>query len=266
SLSEASWLIDIAQGADLVWMTLQENDRETIEVKLLRPALEQVILPRRLGIHNIQCRHNSAIGLVGLLLGDQQLISRAINDPSVGFRQQIEKGVLGDGMWLEGSSGYHFFTVAGLWPLAEAARHCGIDLYGKDFKKMFDGPLSLAMPDFVLPNFNDSGTVPLQNQSDLYELAYARFADASYVPLLQRSGRSGRLALLFGVPNLPSGSNLPVVHSHNSPASGYAILESGGKTGRGGSSSNATWLCIKYGPHGGGHGHPDKNTFILYAN
>ena len=27
----------------------------------------------------------------------------------------------------------------------------------------------------------------------------------------------------------------------------------------------ATWLCLKYGPHGGGHGHPDKNNFVLYA-
>jgi hypothetical protein len=46
--------------------------------------------------------------------------------------------------------------------------------------------------------------------------------------------------------------------SHNSPASSYAILQRG-------DGPDATWLCLKYGPHGGGHGHPDKNTFILYS-
>src|SRR6185369_1894322 len=30
--------------------------------------------------------------------------------------------------------------------------------------------------------------------------------------------------------------------------------------------SNTAWLALKYGPHGGGHGHPDKNTFILYSH
>jgi hypothetical protein len=258
SLTEASWLVDIAQGADLIWNTLGDADRKALADKLLRPALDQVILPRRLGIHNIQCRQNSAIGLVGFLLGDKKLIATAIDDPAIGFRQQLEKGVRADGMWLEGSSGYHFFTIAGLWPLAEAARNCGLDLYGPKFQSMFDGPLSLAMPNFTLPDFNDSGTVPLQNQADAYELAFARFGNPAYTPLLKNSDRHGRLALLFGGPNLPAHALAAASGSRNSPASGYSILQRG-------EGQDATWLCLKYGPHGGGHGHPDKNTFILYA-
>jgi hypothetical protein len=259
SLTEASWLIQIAQGADLVWMTLTDSDRAKIAANLLRPSLDQVILPRRLGIHNIQCRQNSAIGLVGYLLGDRQLIAKAIDDPEMGFRQQIEKGVRGDGMWLEGSSGYHFFTVQGLWPLAEAARNCGLNLYDAKFRGMFDGPLRLAMPNLVLPNFNDSGTVALRGEADLYELAFARYHNPAYVPLLlSGSERHGRLALLFGAPRLPAPDPLTSSASRNSESSGYAILQ----RGRG---VDATWLCLKYGPHGGGHGHPDKNSFILYA-
>jgi hypothetical protein len=258
SLTEASWLITFTQGADLVWMTLSEADCGAITEQVLRPALEQVILPSRLGIHNIQCRLNSAIGLVGFLLGDAQLIARAIEDPTVGFRQQIEKGVLADGMWTEGSSGYHFFTIAGLWPLAEAARHGGIDLDSAKFRSMFDGPLALAMPDLVLPNFNDSGPVPLQAQADLYELAFAHYGVPAYAPLLARSARRGQLALLYGATNLPAASHIPDLGSRNSSASGYAVLQQGPAT-------NPTWLCLKYGPHGGGHGHPDKNHFILYA-
>jgi hypothetical protein len=258
SLTEASWLIQIAQGTDLIWNTLSESDRATIADKLLRPSLEQVILPRRMGIHNIQCRQNSAIGLVGFLLDDKELIARAIDDLATGFRQQIAKGVLGDGMWLEGSSGYHFFTVQGLWPLAEAARNCGIDLYDAKLRCMFDGPLRLAMPNLVLPNFNDSGTVALRGQADLYEVAFARFHNPAYVPLLKEGGRSGRLALLFGSEDLPTPDVVASSGSRNSEGSGYAILQRG-------SGADSTWLCLKYGPHGGGHGHPDKNSFVLYA-
>lgn len=258
SLTEASWLITIVQGIDLIWAALSDEDRRQIETQLLRPCLEEVILPRRFGVHNIQCRHNSAIGLVGFLLGDAELVSIAIDDRANGFRRQLDKGVLDDGMWTEGSSGYHFFTIAGLWPLAEAARNCGIDLYDEKFCAMFEGPLALTMPNLVLPNFNDSGTVPLRNEADMYELAYARFGKNEFTRLISGSKRSGRLALLFGVEQLPSVHAGTAGGSHNLPGSGYAILQKG-------QGEQATWLCVKYGPHGGGHGHPDKNSFVLYS-
>lgn len=258
SLTEASWLIAFTQGADLVWATLSEADRTAIANQVLRPALKEIILPRRMKIHNIQCYHNSAIGLVGFLLGDEKLIATAIDDPTNGYRQQMEKGVLGDGMWTEGSSGYHFFTIGGVWPLTEAARNCGRDLYGPKLQSMFDGPLALATPDFVLPDFNDSGTVPLAGQSDLYELALARYGKAIYQPLLAQSKRRGQLAMLYGATNPLAGAQLASLGSRNSLASGYAILQSG-------QGIDATWLCLKYGPHGGGHGHFDKNNFILYS-
>ncbi len=258
SLTEASWLTTFTQGADLVWTTLSDADRTAIADKVLRPALKEVILPHRLGIHNIQCHHNSAIGLVGFLLDDEKLIATAIDDPADGYLQEMAKGVLGDGMWLEGSSGYHFFTISGVWPLTEAARNCGRDLYGPKLQSMFDGPLALATPDFVLPNFNDSSTVPLAGEADFYELALARYHNAAYAPLLAQGTRRGRLALLYGDTNLPSAAPSGAQASRNSAASGYAILQQGQGT-------DATWLCVKYGPHGGGHGHPDKNNFILYA-
>jgi len=257
SLSEASWLIHMAQGADLIWDMLNAEQRRAAEERLFRPALEQVILPSRHGIHNIQCRINSAIGLVGYLLDDPRLVKTAIDDPQTGFRQQILRGVRDDGMWCEGASGYHFFTIEGLWPLAEAARHCDLNLYDARFKSMFDGPLALALPNLTLPAFNDSGTVALTSRADLYELAYARWHDARYAPLLAAGGHTGDLALWFGVPP-PVSEPGPARGSRNSPASGYAILERG-------AGDQATWLCLKYGPHGGGHGHNDKNHFVLYA-
>lgn len=257
SLTEASWLIDITQGADLVWDTLSESDRSFIANKMLRPALNEIIIPQKYGVHNIQCRENSAIGLVGFLLNDSRLISLAIDDPQYGFRTQMERGVLPGGFWLEGSTGYHFFAMDGLWPLMEAARNCGTNLYGPKFKSLFDGPISLAMPDLALPNFNDSGISPLESHADIYELAVARYGPA-YAALIP-TNRPSRMALLFGSTNLASAKMRVPSESRNLAGPGYAILERGEYT-------NATWLGLKYGPHGGAHGHPDKNSFILYAH
>jgi oligo-alginate lyase len=257
SLTEASWLIDTTQGADLVWDTLSESDRSAIADKMLRPALNEIIIPQKYGVHNIQCRENSAIGLVGFLLNDPGLIALAIDNPQYGFRAQMERGVLPGGFWLEGSTGYHFFAMDGLWPLMEAARNCGTDLYGPKFKSMFDGPISLAMPNLTLPNFNDSGISPLESHADIYELAVARYHDPAYAALIS-TNRSSRMALLFGSTNLAPGRMHVPSASRNLAGPGYAILERGEYT-------NATWLGLKYGPHGGGHGHPDKNSFILYA-
>ena len=63
--------------------------------------------------------------------------------------------------------------------------------------------------------------------------------------------------LWFGAEEtLPEATPAPC-HSTNYTASGYAIL-------RQGCAVDSTWFCLKYGPHGGGHGHPDKLSFVLY--
>lgn len=61
----------------------------------------------------------------------------------------------------------------------------------------------------------------------------------------------------FGADPLPQ-SDKSAVQSRNDPSGGYAVLQRG-------TEDQATWLCLKYGPHGGGHGHYDKLTFVLYG-
>ncbi|MDQ3815961.1 MAG: heparinase II/III family protein [Armatimonadota bacterium] len=260
TLDESTWTIPVCQGADLIWETLSAEDRQRIEQDLLRPAAE-VIRQHKMGIHNIQCWKNSAVGLVGLLIGDATLVADAVTSDH-GFRAQIAKGVSDDGQWYEGAWGYHFYTMNAVAPLAETGARCGLGLYefegeGKSFKKLFEGPITLAMPNFLLPAFNDSGTANLIGQHGLYELALARYGDARFAEVLRRSKRDTIEALINGVVPLPE-APARTSASQNYPASGYAILQNG-------QSDEASWLCLKYGPHGGGHGHPDKLNFVLYS-
>ena len=168
------------------------------------PAARDVILPHHLPIHNIQCWKNSAVGLTGLLLGDSDLIQAAIDDPDRGYRVQMSKGVQSDGVWYEGAWGYHFYTLSAVWPLAEAARNCGMNLYGDPLRKMFEAPIQLAMPNLKLPAFNDSTEVDVHNP--LYELAYARYHDPIDLAGLAGLNLSQRVTMLlwFGVDALPA--------------------------------------------------------------
>ena len=56
-----------------------------IERDLLVAAAE-VIREHRMGIHNIQCWKNSAVGCAGIAAGREDLVSDAIDNPDRGFR------------------------------------------------------------------------------------------------------------------------------------------------------------------------------------
>lgn len=266
-LGEAIWLIPVVQGADLIWNTLSEADRQTLEDKLFRPAVAEV-RSQRMGIHNIQNWQNSAIGLTGLLIDEPEFLSNALN-AEFGFRNQIAKGITAEGQWDEGSWGYHFYAMNGMVPLLEAGERCGLNLYayeanGHSFKTMFEAPLQLAMPNYDLPAFNDSNPTNLLTESNLweggqgslYELALTRYKDPKFAAILNQLKRGSIEALLAGTFPLPNAAT-QTVQSRNYPGVGYAVMQHG--TGQ-----DAAWLSLKYGPHGGGHGHFDKLGFISY--
>ncbi|MCC7494733.1 MAG: heparinase II/III family protein [Fimbriimonadaceae bacterium] len=257
TLDESTWLIPITQGADLVWETLSPADQQTLAEGLFRPAAE-TITQHRMGIHNIQCWKNSAVGLVGLLLGDEALVADAVASEH-GFFEQMAKGVNRDGQWYEGAWGYHFYTLSACTPLVDAGRRCGLPLAqferdGVGYRRLFDGPLDLAMPNLTLPAFNDSGLASARGNR-LYENALAWYQDPRYAAVLP-ANRAGIEALLNGLETLPAApaSNRG---SRVLAAAGYTVLEHG-------AAPDAAWACLKWGPHGGGHGHPDKLNVALY--
>jgi oligo-alginate lyase len=255
TLDESTWLITVLEGADCVWDALSADEQKRVESGLLRPATE-VIRQHKMGIHNIQCWKNSAVGLTGLLLGDNKLVDEALQAPS-GYFNQMRQGVLADGPWFEGAWGYHFYTLSAVLHLTEGAFHCGLNLYGPELKRMFDAPLAMAMPNLVLPAFNDSQAVSVSGSAGLYETALARYKDDRYRVVTARNNRRSDAALLHGLTDADPAPALQPL-SHNYSASGNAVLVSGRGT-------DATWLCLDYGPHGGGHGHPDKLGFVLYG-
>lgn len=263
TLDESTWLIPLVQGFDCVYDTLSPEDVEQIATKMLIPAAE-LIHDHQWGIHNICCWHDSAYGLVGIALADERFAGDAINGPK-GFKAQIEKGVTDDGFWYESAWGYHFYTMMALEPLAIAARNIGINLYTDRYKGMYDAPLAFMGPGGVLPAFNDSGTANALGGGNRYEIAYARWQDPRHLLPILSSSRNSLETLLFGV-ELGAQEEFRL-ESALFPAAGYAVLRSG-RTGEKGADRYVphNYLALDYGPHGGGHGHPDKLGFVLYGH
>ncbi|MEO8369907.1 MAG: heparinase II/III family protein [Candidatus Solibacter sp.] len=253
TLDESVWLIPAAWGYCLVRETLAAPQRERIENDLLVAAAE-VIRDHRMSIHNIQCWKNSAVGCAGFAAGREDLIHDAIDNADRGFRVQIAKGVTDDGLWYEGSLGYHSYTMDALWPLAEAARRAGTDLYTDRMRSLWDAPLALAFPNGDPPGFNDNGGSNLTRLGNLYELGYARWQRAEYGRVAARSPRRNLQALLYGAENVPDGPMVPE-ESRLLKASGFAMLRS----------PNAV-AAMRFGMHGGGHGHPDKLNLVTWGS
>jgi len=257
TLGESVWLIPVCAGYDLIRHAdvLRPAEHQSIREQLFRPAA-QLILKHNIGIHNIQCWHNCAIGMAALMLRDPDLLSFAI-EGKVGIKKQIEQGVRADGFWHEGSWGYHFYGLTPLLGWAVALRNCGLDLFDTGLRGMFEAPLKAVRPDGGMPAFHDSGGAPLAAAAHQYEVGFATFEDPGFAIPIAGSTRKSLNALLYGAPELPHDATI-------SDTSGQ-LVDSGFVYARQGRKDRQTYVAFDYGPHGGGHGHPDKLGFTLFA-
>lgn len=99
-------------------------------------------------------------------------------------------------------------------------------------------------------------------QAAYYEVAAGWWGDPLFATVLQRAygeggmARSSLEALLYGPADLGSlaAAKAESLRSHNFAPSGIGILRRANH-----------YALVKYGPHGGGHGHPDKLELVLYG-
>ena len=286
TLDESVWAIALAWSFDLIRAALSPSEQRSIVVAFLLPIAEHLVEHHFQGIHNFACWHNAAIGTLGVVTGQDDLVAFAIEGP-YGFHTQMREGVLADGLWFEGSFSYHFYTVAALLALVKATANLPAwDLrQAETLASLLRAPMLCAYPDGTLPATNDCWYFSslldecchgVPKAPAFYEVGYAWFHDMRFGQVLARAYQHGPRdsldALLFGVETLPTAEG-PALGSVHMPASGYAILRSNTSSqGKGQDhrprdrASEQQYLLLKYGPHGGGHGHPDKLGLTVFAH
>lgn len=257
TLNESIWLIDMTFAYDLVRGSgeLSASDRKHIEEDMLLPSAATVVRGHKEPTNNIQSWINGAQASVGFELGNKTLIDEAIDGP-LGFRYQM-KNYVHEGFWIEGAWGYQFYAMRPLTTTAEMARHHGMDLWKQEpaLTSMFFSALGVMLPDGRLPAFNDSEEVRLYGNAPLYELAYENTGDPRLLAVLDNAPRISKEAILFGVATLPKGEGSSL-KSAVFPDAGFATLHA---------KKSDLSIILKFGPHGGGHGHYDKLGEIVYA-
>jgi hypothetical protein len=116
----------------------------------------------------------------------------------------------------------------------------------------------MALPDGSSPGFNDSAGGAVQGLVSMYDLAYARWDKPIFGRLIRKCDRVRWQSLLWGADRLPGGNFLPT-ESDNLPVAGYAMLRTSPADGR------IDAVAVRYGMHGGGHGHPDKLNIVMHG-
>jgi hypothetical protein len=255
TLDESVWLIPVAQAYDFVVDTMSQAEQQHIEKDLLRAAVA-VIQRNNAGISNWQSWHNAAIGAVAFALRDKELADAAINGKS-GFQFQMENSVTDDGFWFEGSWGYHYYALSSHLQLTEMAVRSGMDLYRNPrYKGLYEVSMLFMAPNRILPAFHDGHLANGLASPSYYEVAYRRWHDPMFAWAIHQRKR-GWDSLLRGTPDVPE-QDQPAQKSVNFTGLGWAVLRSG-------TSRDGMYLALDYGPHGGGHGHPDKLGFSFYG-
>lgn len=254
TLNESDFITEMAFAYDLVRETLTPAERTLVERDLLRNGSD-VIARRTRSLGNWTARHNMAHLAVGLVLQDQTLIDLALNS-RFGLTDQMRRSITAEGVWHEGSWGYHFYAMSAVFLTCEMAARARIDVPEWDKLRLaLNAPLESALPDASLPNFNDAHFTPLTDGALSYEMGLRMFGDRRYLRVVRQAPR-GIESLLWGAEHVGEGE-MPELASSILPEIGFATLRAAG--------SDHT-VAVKFGPHAGGHSHFDRLNFVSFAH
>lgn len=284
-LSEAMWLIPMISGYDEIYNSgeLTGADKKAIENDLFRACVTFILRKdlnaeaakrdkaspgwraaapapvRNKAVGNWLNFYAAATLMSGAAIGDTNMVDLAAED----YKRYIQSGIGDDGMWGEGAIGYQLFAIRAMSVGMEAAARQGIDLWGFDnarFKMMFDSPLWYMYPDASAPGINDSARAKIGDWSTMtYDYAFVRYGDPRYASLVNTSPRQLHFSTSIYLPTIvyaPAREPAAVTYPSRVFGNlGFAVLR-----------DKSRYTLLKYGPHGGPHGHPDKLNVILFAD
>lgn len=256
SLCDASWIKGLAIGYDIIREALTNEEQTFIEQNLFRACADFLIGQRVNQLHNHECIVSSAVGVIGLLLGENRYIDFAVNTV-YGLKYQLEHAVLKDGLWFEGTPHYHFYAMQQFIEYERFAANASYSFFhDPQFVEILKFPLRLIQPDSMLPLLNDagSGNHGFIGTENLYEIAYARTGDPDFVRLLHQAyknrPRRNIHAFFDGVEMLPTVEPSPLADYHAGEVGASGLTTMHGPQGR--------FLLVKHAPFGGEHDHYDR--------
>jgi hypothetical protein len=280
-LNDNVFLVHTSIAYDTIYGYLSEVERTRFEENLLRPMVAWLTRdenhPEFNRIHNHGTWTVAAAGMAAYVLGDDHVVEQALLGTDLsgegGFLRQVDLLFSPDGYYMEGPYYIRYAMMPFIF-FAEAIERMnpeqGIFEYRDGIlQKAVRTTVQTALPNGILPPINNaSKTMDLRAPEVVLgtDIIYDRFPNED---LLGVATIQGTVIL--------NGSGLAVARDHASrekaPDMTWGSVEfrdgPDGKSGglgilRAGEGADQSMLLLKYGVHGGGHGHFDKLHFIFF--
>lgn len=292
-LNDSNWLVYVSQAYDCVYDFLSKKERKKLEKNLFRPFADHISVDSPQfyqRVHNHSTWGNAAVGMIGLVMNDQELIDRALygikgvdldkkakdddggflnKDGKAGFLANIEEPFSPDGYYNEGPY-YQRYAMYPFLVFAEGLHNVKPELKIFEYKdgvllKSINALLNLSDADGEFFALNDG-----QKGMSYYNSALVTAVDISYHFGTQDPGLLSIAAQQNEVLLDDSGLAvaLGVKNNKAKPFDKKSINLSDGPNGKQGGvgilRSEDIELVFKYAAQGSSHGHYDKLSFSLF--
>lgn len=280
-LNETVWLLYTSQAYDCIYNWLNDEDREYIEKNVFRQIIDWFTTRNA---HEFDRIHNhgtwsvAAVGMIGLILDDEDLVEMSLygteKNGEGGFLKQLDLLFSPDGYYMEGPY-YIRYALRPLFFFAEALERYKPELKIYQYRdeilrKAYYAAVKTIFPDGIFPPINDaSKTMDIGDPGVVLsnDLVYDRYGPD---PNLLGIARFQNEVILNGS-GLRVSQDLKEIDGEarfvwesvefrdgtNGEMGGLGIL-------RMGAGLEQNMLLMKYGVHGEGHGHFDKLHFLFY--
>jgi len=296
-LNDSNWLVYAAQGYDAIYDWLSEEERTKLEDNLFKPFADHISVdsPQFFNrVHNHSTWGVAAVGMIGLVMQDEELINRALNgldfdsidadakdndggfiysrEGKAGFLANLDNPFSPDGYYTEGPY-YQRYAMYPFLIFAQALENTRPDLKILEHK---DGVLLkgvnalINLPDasgqfFPLNDGQKGMSYQTASLVTAVNLAYyygeqdprlLSVAQEQGRVLLDDTGYAVAVGIRDGLTQDLEKKSISFTDGANGDEGGLSILRYG---------NEALTLLFKYTAQGLSHGHYDKLSFSLYG-
>lgn len=294
-LNDANWLVYTAQAYDCIYDWLDSKTIKKLNKELFRPYAEYISVenPQFFNrIHNHSTWGNAGVGMIGLVMGDEELVDWALygldkevqadfvkdNDggaiqlegqKEAGFFAQLDQAFSPDGYYTEGP----YYQRYAMYPFLIFAQALANEKPELDILDYRDGLLIKAV-DALINQTNAAGEffpindaqkgMSLQSRELVNVVSMAYYYGGNDPQLLSIIEKQGRVPLN----NSGLAAAKAIAENKAEPYKYESIALTDGAKGDEGAigilRKGDLTLMMKYAKHGMGHGHFDRLGFLLY--
>ena len=297
-LNDANWLVFMSQAYDTIHDWLSEEERDRLEENLFRPFADHISIdsPQFFNrVHNHSTWGNAAVGMIGLVMDDDELVDRALNgipfdeidtsakdndggfiyskEGKAGFLANLEEPFSPDGYYTEGPY-YQRYAMSPFLIFAQGLHNAKPELGifendGKVLLKGVDALLTLSDADGEFFPLNDAQKGMSYRAGSIVtavDIAYLMggrdprllsIAEEQGEVLLDDAGFAVAAALRDGKASAFEMESVNLSDGSDGKQGGVAVLRDG---------DSELELVFKYSAQGLSHGHYDKLSFSLYED